>query len=80
MSILIKGMDMPQDGRAHQALFTFRDGQPIVIVETALSYDERHVDVYPICTVSSVTVFPSNESVRTYSASQGASTPETPER
>ena len=46
MSILIRGMEW--DGRPHKALFTARDGEPVVIVETALSYDDKFVRVYPV--------------------------------
>ena len=46
MSILIRGMEW--DGRPHKALFTVKDGEPVVIVETALSYDDKDIKVYPV--------------------------------
>ena len=49
MSVLIKGMEI--DGKPHKALITEKDGQPVVIIETALSYDERSAKVYPLVEV-----------------------------
>lgn len=46
--LLIKGMDMPKDGRKHTALIQFQeDGTCRAIVEYSLSYDERNVKVFP---------------------------------
>ena len=46
MSVLIKGMEL--DGLHHKALFTVKDGEPVVIVETAFSYEDRGIKVYPV--------------------------------
>lgn len=46
MSVLIHGMKL--DGRPHKALFTERDGEPVLVVETQYSYADNEVKVYPV--------------------------------
>ena len=46
MSLLIPGMKL--DGRPHKALFTQRDGKPVLVVETQYSYADNEVKVYPV--------------------------------
>ena len=49
MSILIKGMSMPpNDGRGRRVCFTQKDGEWVLIVEDAKSYDDRTAHVYPL--------------------------------
>ena len=46
--LLIKGMDMPKDGRKHTALIQFQeDGTCRAIVEYSESYSERSIKVFP---------------------------------
>ena len=52
MSILIKGMEMPKDGREHKALMQFlKNGACRVVVEYSTSYADRHIKVFPVETV-----------------------------
>lgn len=45
--ILIRGMEMPNDGRKHNALLQFLgDGKCQAIVEYSKSYDDRSVKVF----------------------------------
>lgn len=46
MSVLIKGMKT--DGRPHKALFTQRDGKPVLVVETQYSYADNEIKIYPV--------------------------------
>ena len=48
MSLMIRGMKMPEDDRPHRALFTVKDGKAIVIIESAEDYAERTADVYDL--------------------------------
>lgn len=45
--ILIRGMEMPKDGRKHTAVLQFlEDGKCLAIVEYSKSYDDRSVKVF----------------------------------
>ena len=45
--VLIRGMDMPKDGRRHTALLQFLEGGKCrAIVEYSKSYDDRSVKVF----------------------------------
>ena len=47
MSIIIRGMAMPKDGRKHTAVLQFlEDGKCRAIVEYSKSYDDRSVKVF----------------------------------
>lgn len=47
MSVLIKGMKMPQDGRRHKALVIFEpDGTCKIVCEYSESYSERHIKTF----------------------------------
>lgn len=47
--ILIRGMDIPKDGRKHTALLQFlEDGKCRGIVEYSKSYDDRSVKVFEV--------------------------------
>lgn len=47
--ILIRGMEMPKDGRKHTALLQFlEDGKCRGIVEYSKSYDDRSVKVFEV--------------------------------
>ena len=47
--ILIRGMEMPKDGRKHTALLQFlEDGECRGIVEYSKSYDDRSVKVFEV--------------------------------
>lgn len=47
MSVLIKGMEMPQDGRRHKALVIFEpDGTCKIVCEYSESYSERHIKTF----------------------------------
>lgn len=47
--ILIRGMDIPKDGRKHTALLQFlEDGKCQGIVEYSKSYDDRSVKVFEV--------------------------------
>ena len=47
MSVLIKGMEMPQDGRRHKALVIFEpDGTCKIVIEYSESYSERHIKTF----------------------------------
>lgn len=49
MSILIKGMSMPpNDGRGRRAFITKRNDEFVLLVETVIELDDRHMDVYPL--------------------------------
>ena len=36
------------DRRPHKALFTVKDGEPVVIVETDFSYEDKGIKVYSV--------------------------------
>lgn len=51
MVIYIKDVEIPNDGRPRKALFTLKDGVPVVIVEAAKSYDDKHINVHSLVPV-----------------------------
>ncbi len=47
MSVLIKGMSTPKDGRRHKALVIFEpDGTCKIVCEYSESYSERHIKTF----------------------------------